>query len=97
MLVGTLTTESDKISSESLFVSIISMLFALTNSLLSAIRQDMNTRDNEMINDMYQSEPYLFIEQKDAAVTEVVDIVEPNLAYSILESNQYVLRVCIVW
>lgn len=51
----------------------------------------MNTRDNEMINDMYQSEPYLFIEQKDAAVTEVDDIVEPNLADSILESNQYVL------
>lgn len=44
-----------------------------------------------MINDMYQSEPYLFIEQKDAAVTEVDDIVEPNLADSILESNQYVL------
>lgn len=71
MLVGTLTTESDKISSESLFVSIISLVFALTNSLWSAIRADMDTRDNKMINDMYQSKPYLFIEQKKRGDCEI--------------------------
>ena len=71
MLVGTLTTESDKISSESLFVSIISLVFALTNSLWSAIRADMDTRDNKMINDMYQSKPYLFIEQKKRGGCEI--------------------------
>ena len=67
MLMNTLATESDKISSESLFVSIIFLLFALINSLWSAIWQDTNTGDNEMINDMYQSEPYLLIEQKKRA------------------------------
>lgn len=71
MLVDTLATESDKISSESLFVSIISLLFALTNSLWSAIRQDMNNIDHEMINDMYQSKPYLFIEQKKRGSCEI--------------------------
>lgn len=34
----------------------------------------------------------LIIVQKDASVTEVVDIVEPSLADSILEYNHYVLR-----
>ena len=34
----------------------------------------------------------MIIEQKDASVTEVVDIVEPSLADSILEYNHYVLR-----
>lgn len=41
---------------------------------------------------MYKNDGKLIIEKKDVAVTEVVDIVEPNLADSILESNQYVLR-----
>lgn len=39
-----------------------------------------------------KSDGKLIIEQKDAVVTEVVDIVEPNLADSILEYNHYVLR-----
>ena len=34
----------------------------------------------------------LNIEQKDAAIIDVVDIVEPNLADSILEYNHFVLR-----
>lgn len=41
---------------------------------------------------MYKSDGKLIIGQKDAAVTDVVDIVEPNLADSILEYNHYVLR-----
>ena len=71
MLVGILATESDEISSESLFVSIISLLFALTNSLWSAIRQDMDSSDNKMINNIYQSKPYLFIEQKKRGSCEI--------------------------
>lgn len=39
-----------------------------------------------------KSDGKLIIEQKDAAVTEAVDIVEPGLADSILEYNHYVLR-----
>lgn len=39
-----------------------------------------------------KSDGKLIIGQKDAAVTDVVDIVEPNLADSILEYNHYVLR-----
>lgn len=39
-----------------------------------------------------KSDGKLIIEQKDAAVTEVVDIVDPSLADSILEYNHYVLR-----
>lgn len=64
MLVATLATETDKLSSESLFFSIVSLVFALTSSLWDAIRQDMDVRDNKMVNDMYQSKPYLYIEQK---------------------------------
>lgn len=56
--------------------------------ILDIIKYDLEVLNCKVCT---KSDGKLIIEQKDAAFTEVVDIVEPNLADSILEYNHYVL------
>ena len=58
------------------------------NNIIRLIDYDLNTLNHEIrkINDK------CLIIQKDAAVSEVVELVEPTIADSILEYNHYVLK-----
>lgn len=59
-----ITGHFDGIFTDSVLVTMVSTLVTLTSLVWNSMRMEMNDRDRKIVDGMYNSKPYLLIEQK---------------------------------
>lgn len=67
-----ITGHFDGIFTNSVLVTMVSTLVTLTSLIWNSMRMEMNDRDRKIVDDMYNSKPYLLIEQKSKRAYSII-------------------------